>query len=81
MTWGSSDQSIYTWRCQDRIDRGLESGVLGLCLEDPSSDPSMLAPREPADQRLQADPHPRRLNTSGKGSLPGMHSITPQHMV
>ncbi|WP_026932064.1 transposase, partial [Glycomyces tenuis] len=24
---GISDQTIYTWRRQDRIDRGLESGV------------------------------------------------------
>ena len=24
---GISDQSIYTWRRQDRIDRGLESGL------------------------------------------------------
>jgi transposase len=27
---GISDQSIYTWRRQDRLDRGLEPG-LGAC--------------------------------------------------
>jgi hypothetical protein len=26
---GIREQTIYTWRCQDRVDRGLEPGLVG----------------------------------------------------
>lgn len=36
---GVSDQTIYNWRKQDRIDRGLEPGLTGTELEEPGQGP------------------------------------------
>src|SRR3954451_5815580 len=62
---GISDQTIYTWRRQDRIDKGLEPGLT-------SGERSELAARQAADRGLggRAGGASEGLGAAGEGGAP-----------